>query len=160
MRTLQLYQLSDKGDSTVFMLDEYPELEYFTTVSTIADLQLLSFDRYFKTIQRNIDDYTKLMYGPIYGEHDTRNGFLFEHKQTGELIMVNDQDIPSVYEKKRVINATYICSVKTDSKDITEGIIVKWDDVLRLSKKVKDTSDISDMILSEWVESKSFLRVI
>jgi hypothetical protein len=157
MGTIRLYNIHQGNIGTQFILKDYPELQLFNNYAKRTEIKRLNVEQYFRGVGRNYMDYQKLVYGPVFGMDDARNGFLYEHNTTGELIIVDETDIPITYEVCDVLMG-YLSGIYKDDI-ISKGIITSHNEMISLSNKVTNQTSYNDLIRDEWIPNKSFIII-
>jgi hypothetical protein len=110
-------------------------------------------EQYFKSVNRDYRDYTKIAYGPVFGMDDPRNGYLFENNTNGELIVANEQDIITSTNQGNVLYADLVKSVQIDNDRIQNAIVTDYtvlDQISEVEQRI---------LLDEWEPGISFLLV-
>lgn len=157
MGSVKLYYISKSQYSTQFIISDYPGLEIFQSKQT--EVKRLNVERYFKGINKDYKDYNKIIYGPVFGTDDPRNGFIYEHKQTEEMIIINEDDIPVTYAMCDTISGDLISNVSTDTNNLPKGVITDYTVMTDLQNKISNkelfVSEIKDM----WILDRSFLII-
>ena len=156
--TIRLYTISTNNIGTQFILKEYPELQLYNMYSKRQEIKRLNIEQYFRGINKDYKDYVKMLYGPVFGMEDPRNGFAYEHNTTGEVLLVDANDIPITYETCDVLYGDLAGLFKTDTL-LQNGIITDHHEMTRLSDMVENAIAYNDLIRDEWVPSKSFLII-
>lgn len=159
MGIIRLFTITTNNIGAQFILKEYPELQLYGSLARRQDIKRLNMEQYFRGVKRDYKDYTKLVYGPVFGEQDRRNGFLFEHNKTEEVIIVDENDIPVTYETGDVLMADVAGIVKTDTNNIDRRMITSYDDMINLSSKISDPEQYNDLIRDSWIPNRSFLTI-
>ena len=154
MRTIRLYSITSETVGQDFNLNDYPELRLYQEYSQRKEIKRLNIEQYFRGVGRDYKDYTKLIYGPVFGMDDPRNGFIYEHQVSEELVIVDEEDIPITYEACDVLKADLNGLCKVDI-DIPNGIITSYQEMLALCNK----QHYIDLIRDEWIPNRSFLIV-
>jgi hypothetical protein len=158
MRTIRLYIITANEHGKQFIINDYPELRLFESYSKRIEIKRLNIDQYFRGLHKKYNDHTKLIYGPVFGMNDPRNGFIYEHNNTGELVIADENDIPVTYEVCNVIMGDLEGIYKSDT-DISKGIITSHNQMISLSNKVSNPQLYNQLIRDEWVVDKSFLII-
>ena len=159
MGIIRLFTITTNNIGSQFILKEYPELRLYESLARRQDIKHLNIEQYFRGVKRNYKDYTKLVYGPVYGEQDRRNGFIYEHNTSGEMIIVDENDIPVTHETGDVLMADVAGIVKTDTNNIDRRVITSYNDMINLSSKLSDPEQYNDLIRDSWILNKSFLTI-
>lgn len=160
MGTIRLFTLSNNTSSTRFILKDHPGLEHFRDFAQKKDVKRLNIEQYFHGLGRDYKDHIKMVYGPVFGMDDARNGFIYEHKTTGELLRVDENDIPTTYEPCLVIYGDLAGILKTDTTNIRkESVITSYDEMDRIQNQIVDHNRYTTIIRDEWIPDKSFLVI-
>ena len=154
MKTIRLYTITSGNISKDFILNDYPELRLYQEYGVRKEIKRLNMAQYFRGVGRDYKDYNKMIHGPVFGMDDPRNGFIYEHQTSGELIIVDENDIPITYETCEVLKAELNGLCKIDA-DIPKGIITSHQAMLELN----NSQPYNDLIRDEWILNKSFLYV-
>lgn len=158
MGVIKLYIVGG-NTGTQFILREYPELNVFGSYITRKDIKRANMDQYFRGVNRNLMEYTKVVYGPVFGQDDPRNGFIFEHKESGELIVVDENDIPVTYETAQVLIGELSGICQTDSIENNRRVITSHNDMISQGNRVSNLARYNELIRDEWIPNKSFLII-
>ena len=157
MGTIKLYHVTNSKYSTQFIVEDYPGLNTFSTKN--VQVKRLNMERYFKGMNKNYLDYVKIMYGPVFGMDDVRNGFIYEDKHTEEMIRVPEEDIPVTYAMCDVIMADLMSIVNTDTTLIQKGIVTSYEVLNNLLDKAIDKELFISEIKDMWILDRSFLLI-
>lgn len=157
MATIRLFTLTTGANGTQFILKDYPGLETFMNYIQKKDIKRINVDQYFRGIKRDYRDHVKMVYGPVFGMDDPRNGFIYEHKTSGELLRVDEADIPTTYESCNVIYGDLAGIFRTDV-NVKHGIVTEYKDMTHISSMVND-QEYTRQIRDEWIPDKSFLVI-
>lgn len=154
MKTVRLYTITQHNIGKDFPLVDYPELRCYENYSKRKDIKRINVEQYFRGIGKDYKDYIKLAYGPVFGMTDSRNGFLYENKNTEEILIVDENDIPITYATCDVIRADLdgICKVDTNT---SATVITTHKEMIELS----NDPIYNDLIRDQWVLDKSFLLI-
>lgn len=158
MGVIRLYVVG-QNIGTQFILREYPELNVFSSYVRHKDIKRLNMEQYFRGVNRNLMEYTKVVYGPVFGQEDPRNGFIFEHNESGELIVVDENDIPITYETADVLIGDLSGIFRTDSIENNRRVITSHTDMISQSNHVSNPALYNQLIRDEWIPDKSFLVI-
>ena len=158
MGTIKLYVVTGANVGTQFILRDHPALDRFAGVSKKVNIKRLNMEQYFRGVNRDYRDHTKVMYGPVFGMDDPRNGFIYEHTN-GELIVVDENDIPITYETCDVIMGDLSGILQADTTMIPKEIITDYNAMDALQDMIANSARYNEMIRSEWVPDKSFLVI-
>lgn len=158
MKTIKLYSVTTQQHGPQFILSERPELNVFSSYAKNTSIKKLNMEQYFRGIDKNLMDYTKILYGPVYGMDDTRNGFIYEHNISGELLVVDEAEIPQTYKQERVIYAD-LDGIHKTIDNIPSGIITDYGEMLSISNMLTDPTTYNDLIRDEWKPNISFLLI-
>lgn len=158
MGTIRLF-IVDTKVGTQFILKDYPELQVFDSYSKRKDIKRLNIEQYFKGVDRNYLDYIKVVYGPVFGMDDRRNGFIYEHKESGELIVVDEDDVPITYETCDIIMGDLDGMIKTDTDNIKKGVVTSYNDMIAIANKITNNTTYTELIRDQWIPNKSFLII-
>jgi hypothetical protein len=153
MKIIRLYHISTSPTGKLFILDENPQLQCFIQYAKHVPLKKLNMEQYFKSVNRDYRDYTKIAYGPVFGMDDPRNGYLFENNTNGELIVANEQDIITSTNQGNVLYADLVKSVQIDNDRIQNAIVTDYtvlDQISEVEQRI---------LLDEWEPGISFLLV-
>lgn len=145
--------------STRFILKDHPGLEPLRDFAQKKDIKRLNMEQYFHGIGRDYKDHVKMVYGPVFGMEDPRNGFIYEHNTTGELLRVDENDIPSTYESCLVIYGDLAGILRTNTSNMIKGVVTSYDDMDRIQNQITDGAPYTTIIRDEWIPDKSFLIV-
>ena len=159
MGTIRLYILTDSKLGKQFTLKEYPELEVFRSSARRMDLKRINLEQYFKGIHQDYKQYTKLAYGPVFGEQDPRNGFLFEHNTTEDIIAIDENDIPSTYESCDVITGDLYGRLQTDTRNVRKGVVSDYNTMCDIQTRLIGDNEYNSLIRDEWIPDRSFLLI-
>lgn len=156
MGTIKVFNISAAAVSTRFIVKDHPELQLFNQYAQSKDIKRLNVQQYFHGLGRNYNDYTKVIYGPVFGMEDPRNGFIYEHNSNGELIIVDENDIPVTFEKCEVIMADLSGIVKADTSLLRKGVVTDYNVMCDIGAAIPlYTTQIRD----NWIPDKSFLVI-
>lgn len=158
MGVIRLYVVG-QNIGTQFILRDYPELNVFSSYAQRKNIKRLNMEQYFRGVSRNLMEYTKVVYGPVFGQKDPRNGFIFEHNESGELIAVDENDIPITYEKSDVLIGDLLGIYKTDSIENNRKVITSYTDMINQGNHVSNSTLYNQLIRDEWIPDKSFLVI-
>ena len=159
MGIIQLFTLSQSASSQRFILKDYPGLESLKDFAQKKEVKRLNIEQYFRGIGRDYNDYVKAMYGPVFGMDDARNGFIYEHTTSDELLRVDENDIPTTYEPCLVITADLGGILKTDTTKIRKGVVSSYDQMDKIQNQIIDEAPYNTIIRDEWIPDKSFLII-
>lgn len=160
MATIRLFTLTNNKSGTQFIVKDYPGLDVFINYIQKKDIKRINVEQYFRGIKRDYKDHVKMVYGPVFGMDDVRNGFIYEHKTTGELLRADENDIPTTYESCNVVygDLAGIFGTGTDVK-IKHGIVTEYKDMAQIHHIVADQEEYTRQIRDEWIPDKSFLVI-
>ena len=159
MKLIRLFTISTTQLGTQFILKDYPGLELYANYAKRTDIKRLNMDQYFRGLNKDYKQYTKLIYGPVFGMEDPRNGFIYEHTSSGDLIVVDEKDIPITYEVSDVLMADLGGMVKVDTDKVKVGLMTSYYEMAAISNLLTDPTNYNDLIRDEWVLNKSFLII-
>ena len=160
MGTIRLYHISNTTVARQFILREYPQLEVFNQYAKRSDVKRLNVERYFAGIKKKYTDYKKMLYGPIFGTQDPRNGFIYENvNDPDDILLVPEEDIPITYETCMVLSGDLGGILQTDTTRIKDKIIVSYDLMDAMQELVPDSGLYMHRIREEWELDKSFLII-
>ena len=159
MRTIRLFVIGTAQIGTQFILKDYPDLQLYRNYAKRTDIKRLNMEQYFRGLSKDYKDYVKLIYGPVFGFDDPRNGFIYEHVSTGELIVVDENDIPITYEVSDVIMGDLCGMIKVDDNNIKPRVITSYYEMAAISDTLPNPENYNDLIRDEWVMNKSFLII-
>lgn len=157
MAIIRLFTISTNNIGTQFILKDYPELRLYESYAIRKEIKRLNIEQFFRGIHKDYKQYKKIIYGPVYGDHDPRNGFIYEH-DSGELLVVDENDIPNTYETCNTLMCDLSGLFRTDI-DIPKCIITSHNEMAALSDKVNNPTIYNDLIRDEWIPNKSFLII-
>jgi len=160
MGHIRLFTINTNLQGTQFILKDYPDLQLFDQYAKRKEIKRLNIEDYFRGINKDYKDYIKIMYGPVYGVDDPRNGFVYEHSKSGELLMVDENDIPVTYEACDIIMATLDGIVQTDTNGIqAKKVITEHGEMISIAGKTSNPTLYNELIRDEWIINKSFLTI-
>jgi hypothetical protein len=86
-------------------------------------------------------------------------GVIYEHKDNGEMIRIDEEDIPVTYAMCDVIMGDLMSNVTTDTSDLPKGVITDYKVMCDLQDRAISkelfVSEIKDM----WILDRSFLII-
>ena len=159
MGTIRLYNTTEKNGEQ-FLLTTHPELSIFS--GFIKDLYItkVNMEQYFTKQNLDMNKYTKLVYGPVFGSHDVRQGFIYENKDTEEMIIIDENDLVKTSTQEKVIHGDYIIQVTCDTSKINDKVIVDYEGMDEVSKLVDNPDKYDERIRNEFVPGVSFLIIL
>ena len=159
MGLITLFKVTDTNMGIQFVLKDYPSLDCFKRYVKRKEVKRLSIEQYFHSIKKDYKEYTKLIYGPVFGMEDPRNGFVYEHNTTGELIRIDETDIPTTNEMAKVINGDVISTMKANTSKLVKGIITDYKVMDKLHDEMSDGNMYNQLIRDDWMDGETFLMV-
>lgn len=159
MKTVKLYTIYNAPIGSQFIVKEHPELQVFKQFITSKEIKRLNIEQYFKDIKKNYLEYVKVLYGPVFGFDDPRNGFMYEHFSTGEILLVDEKDIPQTMEICDVITAELTGMVKLNVDPILKTVVTSYSDMVTLSTSATNITSYNELIRDEWILDRSFLII-
>jgi hypothetical protein len=159
MGTIKLYKVTESNVGVQLPIKDYPGLSVFKHKSKRVSLNKVNVDKYFTGLGLELINYTKIAYGPVFGVDDPRNGFIYEHNTTGELVRVDEKDLPTYHEQASVVMGDLISILKTDTKDIQKGVVTDSSTMIKIQEMVNNKDKYADQIRGEWQPNMSFLII-
>lgn len=159
MGTIKLYNYTTSKVGTQFLIKEHPGLESFISKGRTVSVKKVNVERYFTGLGLNYLDYTKIAYGPVFGMDDPRNGFIYEHNSTGDLIRVGEDELPVYYEQSIAIMGDLVSILKTDTTTIPKEAICDAAGMINLQDKLTNQDEYVRLIRNEWQPDESFLII-
>jgi transcription antitermination factor NusA-like protein len=159
MKAIKIFTVGIKDIGTQFILTDHPELKEFEIYSKHTEIKRINVEQYFHKLHKDYKDYVKLMYGPVFGMSDSRNGFIYEHIKTEEILIIDENELPITYITTNVIYADQVGKYKDDNNKIKPGIITSYKEMVALVNSVSNPALYNDLIKDEWIPDKSFLII-
>ena len=159
MATIRLFNINKNNTGVEFIIKDYPELRLFESYATRKQIKRVNVEQYFRGVNRNYLDYNKVIYGPVFGMDDKRNGFIYEHKTTEELLLVDEADIPATYETCSVITGYLLGICTTDPISYDKHVVTSYGDMTQLSTLVSNPVLYNSLIRDEWISNESFIII-
>jgi hypothetical protein len=158
MKTIKLLEPVKINNRIELLVKDHPELKQFQSYIRKTMRTQYKMEQYFKSISKNLNDYIKIAYGPVFGLDDPRNGFIFGHKDTEEMIRIDEIEIPSSKIECEILGCNLISILNTTS-NIKPGIITTYEDMDKLQNQMEKPEEYIDLIRDEWINNKTFLLI-